>query len=226
MKLAKFCWIWMVIPSLVQEIFLSPLYQLLSYYYAFQGGIPLFSIITALDTLIRLIACGVFFAAAAGLIACSYNCRRKMVLPMAFYIALHAVNKLFAFLTVYLLTLFGLSDFTMSMLGAAMPTLFTYAAWDLAAGALMLLLTVGVVLIAAGRPPKTKGLLVVFTYGVLQLGAALYQLVSNIAYAGAPGSFFDVAVLAGPFVRAILFAAFGCGLLRYFTGRLLTNASA
>lgn len=107
----------MVIPSLVQEIFLSPLYQLLSYYYAFQGGIPLFSIITALDTLIRLIACGVFFAAAAGLIACSYNCRRKMVLPMAFYIALHAVNKLFAFLTVYLLTLFGLSDFTMSMLG-------------------------------------------------------------------------------------------------------------
>lgn len=123
----------MVIPSLVQEIFLSPLYQLLSYYYAFQGGIPLFSIITALDTLIRLIACGVFFAAAAGLIACSYNCRRKMVLPMAFYIALHAVNKLFAFLTVYLLTLFGLSDFTMSMLGAAMPTLFTYAAWDLAA---------------------------------------------------------------------------------------------
>lgn len=56
----------------------------------------------------------------------------------------------------------------------------------------------------------------VFTYGVLQLGAALYQLVSNIAYAGAPGSFFDVAVLAGPFVRAVLFAAIGCGLLLLF----------
>ena len=205
----------MVVPALVKGLAVNPLYQYISYLYSYQGGIALRLMVFTLDQLFRLLSALVLFSAAAGLLFClRRRSVRGILLPAGLYTILLAVDKVLAYVTTYGFTVLGKNNFTLSMLRSMNGELLRLSLQDITAGVVYIALFILLAFMTMRFSDKTQRIWITICYLVPQLGAAVYRVIVNIIQAAAPTTFFDWVILAGPFVRAFIFAAAGYFYLR------------
>ncbi|MCI8590220.1 MAG: hypothetical protein HFE77_05865 [Clostridiales bacterium] len=210
MKITKFSIWFMVLPALLRELLVNPLYQYISYLDSYQDEFALAAAVLIFDILSRLLSVLVLFAAAAGILVCmGHRPKRRFLIPAGFYLLLLAMNKGFAYLTTYVFTVLGKNNFTLSMLRSMHGDLFRLSLQDFVAGAVYMALFSLIALAIVRLSEKMQRIWITVCYLVLQMGSAVYLMIVNVMAAGSPASFWDFVSLLWPFVRIFVLSAAG-----------------